>query len=72
VIGASWTSVILFGMPKKRRADVEQPIFGSIRKPIAPPSRKLGDEKAEEKVHPARRKVKHKGKFEFNSENGDL
>jgi hypothetical protein len=62
----------MFAMSKKRRGEVEQPIFGSIRKPTAPPSRKLGDEKAEEKVHPAQRKVKHKKRIEISSGNGDF
>ncbi|MBP6004901.1 MAG: hypothetical protein KA746_15840 [Pyrinomonadaceae bacterium] len=38
----------------------ERPVFDSIRKPTAPPTRKLGPEKPEEKVHPAGRKSKHK------------
>jgi hypothetical protein len=45
-------------MKKKRK--IEQPIFDSIRKPTAPPSRKIGGDKPEEKAHPSRRKVKHK------------
>jgi hypothetical protein len=38
----------------------ERPVFDSIRKPTAPPSRKLGPEKPEEKAHPSKRKIKHK------------
>ncbi|HTK25316.1 MAG TPA: hypothetical protein VL327_02055 [Pyrinomonadaceae bacterium] len=45
--------------PKKE----ERPVFDSIRKPTAPPSQKFGEEKPEEKIHPSRRKVKHKKKL---------
>jgi hypothetical protein len=38
----------------------DRPVFDSIRKPTAPPSHKLGQDKPEEKVHPAGRKSKHK------------
>jgi hypothetical protein len=41
----------------------ERPVFDSIRKPTAPPSQKFGEEKPEEKIHPSRRKVKHKKKI---------
>jgi hypothetical protein len=47
---------------KKKGRD--KTIFGSIRKPTAPPSRKIGEDKAEERIHPAVRKVKHKKKIE--------
>jgi hypothetical protein len=46
--------------PKKKKSP--NAIFESIRKPTAPPSKKFGDEKPEQKVHPARRKSKHKRK----------
>jgi hypothetical protein len=45
---------------KKKKPDEKMPVFDSIRKPTAPPSQKFGREKPEEKVHPARRKIKHK------------
>lgn len=44
------------GKKKKK----ERPVFDSIRKPIAPPSQKIGKNRADEKVLPSRRKVKHK------------
>jgi len=44
------------GKKKKK----ERPIFDSIRKPIAPPSQKIGKDKADEKALPSRRKAKHK------------
>ena len=53
----------------KRKKKQESPIFNGIRKPTAPPSKKLSEEKPESKIHPAGRKVKHKKKVE---ENGDL
>lgn len=51
------------GQKKNRK---EQPIFDSIRKPTAPPSRKFGDEKPEEKARPSNRKTKHKKKEDFS------
>ena len=38
----------------------ERPIFGSIRKPVAPPGHPLTQAKPEEKARPAGRKAKHK------------
>lgn len=43
---------------KKKKS--ETAVFDSIRKPVAPPSQKLGKEKPEIKIHPAERKVKYK------------
>jgi hypothetical protein len=45
-------------MAKKKKKPNE--IFDSIRKPIAPPTRKMGDDKPEEKLRPSGRKQKHK------------
>lgn len=45
---------------KKKKNQEERIIFDSIRKPIAPPSQKIGENKPEEKAHPALRKIKHK------------
>jgi hypothetical protein len=44
------------GKKKKK----ERPVFDSIRKPVAPPSQKIGKNKADEKILPSRRKAKHK------------
>lgn len=44
---------------KKGHAE-QRPVFDTIRKPVAPPGRVLGDAKPEERAHPAERKVKHK------------
>jgi len=49
-------------MSSKKKKKPEQPIFDSIRKPTAPPSKKFGEDKPEEKVHPSQRRVKHKKK----------
>ena len=49
-------------MPKKRARREKRPIFESIRKPTAPSSQKFGDERPDERAHPALRKVKHKKK----------
>ncbi len=45
---------------KKRKKKAEMPVFSSIRKPTAPPSRKLDDERPAEKRMPSLRKAKHK------------
>ena len=45
---------------KKKSHKTERSIFESIRKPTAPPTQKIGKNKPDEKVHPARRKEKHK------------
>ncbi|MDQ3219423.1 MAG: hypothetical protein M3449_03920 [Acidobacteriota bacterium] len=50
----------------------ERPVFGSIRKPTAPPTQRFGNEKPEEKIHPSRRKIKHKKKLDPKNTNGDL
>jgi hypothetical protein len=59
-------------MSGKKHKKEERPIFDSIRKPTAPPSRKFGEEKPEEKVHPVQRKTKHKKKIDPGSINGDI
>ncbi|MBC7901154.1 MAG: hypothetical protein H7070_14005 [Saprospiraceae bacterium] len=50
-------------MRAKKSKTVERPVFSSIRKPIAPPGQKFGNEKPEEKIHPTQRKAKHKKKL---------
>ena len=47
-----------------KKKNKEQPIFDSIRKPTAPPSKKFGEDKPEVKARPSRRKTKHKKKEE--------
>jgi hypothetical protein len=47
-------------VPGKKKKKDERPIFDSVRKPTAPPSRKIGKRRPEEKVHPSERHVKHK------------
>jgi hypothetical protein len=44
---------------RKKKLD-ERPVFDSIRKPTAPPSRKFGTEITQEKLRPSLRKAKHK------------
>jgi hypothetical protein len=51
-------------MSKKKKKKDERPVFDSIRKPVAPPSKKMGEAKPSEKVYPAKRKIKHKGKVD--------
>ena len=52
--------VIFKCMAGRKKKNPERPVFNSIRKPVAPPSRKFGKDKPEEKANPARRKTKHK------------
>jgi hypothetical protein len=47
---------------RKKKTSEKLPVFDSIRKPTAPPSRKFNDAKAETKIQPAGRKDKHKRK----------
>ena len=54
-------------MGDRKKKKPEQPIFDSIRKPTAPPSKKFGDDKPDEKARPSKRKTKHKTKDD-NSE----
>lgn len=42
-------------------------IFETIRKPIAPPTQKIGPNKPESKIHPANRKTKHKKKEDIEN-----
>jgi hypothetical protein len=49
-------------MSSRKKKKPEQPIFDSIRKPTAPPSKKFGPDKPEEKARPSQRKTKHKKK----------
>jgi hypothetical protein len=51
------------GKKKKR----ERSIFDSIRKPVAPPSQKIGKDRADEKALPSRRKAKHKKREETDN-----
>lgn len=49
-------------MSAKKKKKVERPVFDAIRKPTAPPSKKIGTNKPEEKANPSRRKAKYKKK----------
>jgi hypothetical protein len=53
---------------KKRKGVEERPVFDSIRKPVAPPTRRFEDDAREEKLHPSLRKVKHKRPLELEKE----
>ncbi len=53
---------------RRKRKDEERPVFDSIRKPTAPPSKKMGQEKPEERLHPALRKTKHRAKLELDKD----
>lgn len=53
---------ILVSVSGKKKKKDERPIFDSIRKPVAPPSQKMGQDKPEEKANPTGRRSKHKKK----------
>jgi len=54
-------------MPSKKKKKLDRPVFDSIRKPTAPPSRKFGKAKPEPKANPTRRKTKHKKKEDLEN-----
>ncbi|MEP6849852.1 MAG: hypothetical protein ABI999_13430 [Acidobacteriota bacterium] len=47
-------------MKDEKKTKKERPVFDSLRKPTAPSSKKIGTERVEEKIHPSKRKIKHK------------
>jgi hypothetical protein len=47
-------------------------IFDSIRKPVAPHSKPIGEDRPEERVHPSKRKAKYKKKPETQDSDGDI
>jgi hypothetical protein len=47
-------------MNSKKKKKPARPVFDSIRKPTAPPTRRIGKNKPEEKIHPTNRKTKYK------------
>lgn len=51
-------------MSAKKTKKSERPLFDSIRKPTAPPGRKMGEDKPAEKARPSGRGAKHKPKTE--------
>lgn len=53
---------------KRGRKQAELPVFGSIRKPLAPPGHALGQTKPDERARPARRKAKHKNQADEAAE----
>ncbi|MGI9034765.1 MAG: hypothetical protein ACR2GD_01885 [Pyrinomonadaceae bacterium] len=50
----------------KKKKKPERPIFDSIRKPVAPPTQKIGQNKPAEKARPSLRKIKHKKQSEID------
>lgn len=59
-------------MSSKKKRPKEMPVFDSIRKPVAPPGKKFGDQKPEEKIHPAGRKSKYKKKLPLEDKDADI
>jgi hypothetical protein len=57
---------------RRRNTEEERPVFDSIRKPVAPPGRKFGEEKPGEIARPSLRKVKHKKKVDPKSPDVDF
>jgi len=58
-------------MSGRKRKKEERPVFDSIRKPTAPPSRKIGRDKPNDIARPSLRKAKHKKKLDKDL-NGDI
>jgi hypothetical protein len=56
-----------FGYGRQKKEKAPRPIFDAIRKPTAPPSRKIGEAKPDEKARPSRRKIKHKNKEDLDN-----
>lgn len=54
-------------MSGKKKKTKDRPVFDSIRKPTAPPSKTIGKSKPDEKVYPSKRKVKHKEKEDLDN-----
>ncbi|HEY0006117.1 MAG TPA: hypothetical protein VGB17_15160 [Pyrinomonadaceae bacterium] len=54
--------------PKRGKKRKPQPLFETIRKPLAPPGHPLGRDKPEERAHPSLRKAKHKHRPERSGE----
>ena len=59
-------------MRKRKRKAEERPVFDSIRKPIAPPAKKFGDDKPEEIARPSLRKTKHKKRIDPTNRDADF
>ena len=51
----------------RRKKKPERPVFDSIRKPTAPPSQKIGEDKPDDRVYPSGKRQKHK-----KEKDGDL
>ncbi len=54
------TFVIIILMVTARKKKRKETIFEGIRKPTAPPSRKIGSDRPKEKTDPTGRTTKHK------------
>jgi hypothetical protein len=53
---------------RTKKAARDRSTFDLIRKPVAPPTRKFGDDRPEERIHPSERKIKHKKKLSTSEE----
>ncbi len=56
----------------KKRKKPEMPVFDSVRKPTAPPSKKIGVRRPDKKVRPSNRGAKHKKPVEREISDGDI
>lgn len=59
-------------MAAKTRKKKPGTIFEGIRKPVAPPSQKIGEARPEEKIHPTGRKAKYKKRDDRIDKNEDF
>lgn len=63
-LGLAKKQFCFLDMSAKKTKKSERPLFDSIRKPTAPPGRKMGEDKPAEKARPSGRGAKHKPKTE--------
>jgi len=67
-ISITFIPVIILRVKRKKKAARDMSTFDLIRKPVAPPTRKFGDDRPEERIHPSERKIKHKKKLSTSEE----
>lgn len=59
-------------MGRQKRGVEKRPVFDSIRKPTAPPGKKFGEDKPEDRARPSLRKTKHKKKVDPKDSDADF
>lgn len=59
-------------MKARKAKKKERPLFDSIRKPVAPSSKKFGQDRQDDRKYPTLRKTKHKKKAVIEKLDGDI